>query len=88
MISLGFYPTITLADACSRQDETRKLVAEGKNLSEVRKGQKIALQTEFESTFKKIATEWYHMKPAKWSAGYSSDIMEAFQNDIFPYVGA
>ena len=27
------------------------------------------------------------MKTAKWSAGYASDIMEAFQNDIFPYVG-
>jgi integrase len=27
------------------------------------------------------------MKSAKWSAGYASDIMEAFQNDIFPYVG-
>lgn len=37
MISFGVYPTITLADARSRRDEARKLVAEGKNLSEVRK---------------------------------------------------
>ena len=37
MISLGVYPTITLADARSRRDEARKLVAEGKNPSEVRK---------------------------------------------------
>ena len=29
MISLGVYPTITLADARSRRDEARKLVAEG-----------------------------------------------------------
>lgn len=27
------------------------------------------------------------MKSAKWSEGYASDIMGAFQNDIFPYVG-
>ncbi|OAT32764.1 phage P4-associated integrase [Buttiauxella brennerae ATCC 51605] len=27
------------------------------------------------------------MKSTKWSVGYASDIMEAFQNDIFPYVG-
>lgn len=87
MISLGVYPTITLADARSRRDDARKLVAEGKNPSEVRKEQKIALQTEFESAFEKIATEWHQMKSAKWSAGYASDIMEAFQNDIFPYVG-
>ncbi|UXY10072.1 tyrosine-type recombinase/integrase [Kosakonia sp. ML.JS2a] len=87
MISLGVYPTITLADARSRRDEARKLVAEGKNPSEVRKEQKIALQTESESAFEKIATEWHQMKSSKWSAGYASDIMEAFQNDIFPYVG-
>ena len=87
IISLGVYPTITLADARSRRDDARKLVAEGKNPSEVRKEQKIALQTQSESAFEKIATEWHQMKSAKWSAGYASDIMEAFQNDIFPYVG-
>ena len=87
MISLGVYPTITLADARCRRDDARKLVAEGKNPSKVRKEQKIALQTESESAFEKIATEWHQMKSAKWSAGYASDIMEAFQNDIFPYVG-
>ncbi|EDT7130405.1 DUF4102 domain-containing protein [Salmonella enterica subsp. enterica] len=31
MISLGVYPTITLADAISRRDDARKLVAEGKS---------------------------------------------------------
>lgn len=87
MISLGVYPTITLADARSRRDDARKLVAEGKNPSEVRKEQKLALQTESENAFEKIAREWHQMKSAKWSAGYASDIMEAFQNDIFPYVG-
>ncbi|BEA57475.1 integrase [Escherichia coli] len=87
MISLGVYPTITLADARSRRDEARKLVAEGKNPSEVRKEQKRALQTESENAFEKIAREWHQLKSAKWSAGYASDIMEAFKNDIFPYVG-
>ncbi len=87
MISLGVYPTITLADARSRRDDARKLVAEGKNPSEVRKERKIALQTESESAFEKIATEWHQMKSTKWSEGYASDIMEAFQKDIFPYIG-
>ena len=35
MISLGVYPTITLADARSRRDEARKLVAEGKRASAI-----------------------------------------------------
>ena len=56
MISLGVYPTITLADARSRREDARKLVAEGKNPSEVRKEQKIALQTASEHAFEQIAT--------------------------------
>ncbi|CAI1005889.1 Putative prophage CPS-53 integrase [Serratia marcescens] len=88
MISLGVYPTITLADARTRRDDARKLVAEGKNPSEVRKQQKLDLQVESENAFEKIAREWHQLKSAKWSAGYASDIMEAFKNDIFPYVGA
>ncbi|EFN5785445.1 tyrosine-type recombinase/integrase [Escherichia coli] len=88
MISLGVYPTITLAEARSRRDEARKIVAEGKNPSEVRKEQKLALRIQSENAFEKIAREWHQMKSAKWSAGYASDIIEAFQNDIFPYVGA
>ena len=79
----GVYPTITLADARSLRDEARKLVAEGKNPSEVRKEQKLALQTESENAFEKIARAWHQLKSAKWSAGYVSDIMEAFKNDIF-----
>jgi hypothetical protein len=39
------------------------------------------------SALEKIATEWHQMKSAKWSVGYASDIMEAFQNDIFPLSG-
>lgn len=87
MISLGVYPTITLADARSRRDKARKLVAEGKSPSEVRKEEKLALQVESEKTFEKIARELHQLKSAKWTAGYSSDIMEAFKNDIFPYLG-
>lgn len=61
-------------------------MAEGKNPGGVRKEQKLTLQTESENAFEKIAREWHQLKPAKWSAGYASDIMEASKNDIFPYV--
>lgn len=79
MISPGVYPMITLADARSRRDEARKLVAEGKNPGEVRKEQKLALQTESENAFENIAREWHQMKSTKWSIRYASDIMEAFR---------
>ncbi len=53
-------------------------MAEGKNPSEVRKEQKLTLQTESENAFEKIAREGHQLKSATRSAGYVSDIMEAF----------
>lgn len=41
MISLGVYPTITLADARSRRDDARKLVAEGKIRVRLEKSRKL-----------------------------------------------
>ncbi|ENB18420.1 putative prophage CPS-53 integrase domain protein, partial [Escherichia coli 2875150] len=31
--------------------------------------------------------EWHSSKLKKWSAGYASDILEAFNKDVFPYIG-
>ncbi|HGE6739837.1 TPA: tyrosine-type recombinase/integrase [Serratia marcescens] len=87
MISFGVYPTVTLAEARKKRDEARRIVGEGRNPSDIRKEQKLAQQVGDGNTFEVIAKEWHQLKSARWSAGYASDIMEAFRNDIFPYVG-
>lgn len=87
MISFGAYPLVSLAEARKKRDEARKQVLDGINPSDQRKAQKLNLMSESENTFEIIACEWHAMKSARWSAGYASDIMEAFRNDIFPYVG-
>ncbi|HID8413249.1 TPA: tyrosine-type recombinase/integrase [Serratia marcescens] len=87
MISFGVYPTVTLAEARKKRDEARRIVGEGRNPSDIRKEQKLAQQVGDGNTFEVIAKEWHQLKLARWSAGYASGIMEAFRNDIFPYVG-
>ncbi|MFJ5337266.1 tyrosine-type recombinase/integrase [Pectobacterium sp. CHL-2024] len=87
MISFGAYPLVSLAEARKKRDEARKQVLDGINPSEHRKAQKLNLMSESENTFETIAREWHTMKSVRWSVGYASDIMEAFRNDIFPYVG-
>ncbi len=49
--------------------------------------EKIARETQLNNTFKDIAIEWHSSKLKKWSAGYASDILEAFNKDVFPYIG-
>ncbi|WP_145524805.1 tyrosine-type recombinase/integrase [Yersinia rohdei] len=87
MISLGTYPLVTLAEAREKRDEMRKLVAAGKNPSEVRKDNKRSLLLEQANTFEAIAREWYGRNVERWSDGYSKDMMSAFEKDIFPYIG-
>jgi integrase len=40
------------------------------------------------NTFKSLALEWHRHKSSRWSVGYASDVIEAFELDIFPKVGS
>ncbi|MBC8948943.1 MULTISPECIES: tyrosine-type recombinase/integrase [Xenorhabdus] len=87
MISLGIYPVVTLTEARAKRDEARKQVANGINPSEARKAEKVASISQSENTFKNIALEWYEGRKDRWSVGYRDDMMDAFEKDVFPYIG-
>lgn len=87
MISLGIYPVVTLNEARAKRDEARKQVANGINPSEARRAEKVATINQTENTFKNIALEWYEGRKDRWSVGYRDDMMDAFEKDVFPYIG-
>ncbi|EMI1450968.1 tyrosine-type recombinase/integrase [Proteus mirabilis] len=87
MISLGIYPVITLNEAREKRDNARKLVANGIDPSEARKEERNKVSGQSENTFKKITLEWFNGRKDRWSEGYRDDMMEAFENDVFPYIG-
>lgn len=87
MISLGIYPVITLNEAREKRDNARKLVANGTDPSEARKAERDRDSGKSDSTFKKITLEWFNGRKDRWSEGYRDDMMEAFENDVFPYIG-
>ena len=86
-VVFGVYPTITLADARSKRDDAKKLLVNGVDPSAFKKESKLAQIEEVKNTFQQIALEWHSMKVKKWSAGYASDILEAFNKDVFPFIG-
>ncbi|CDL87440.1 Integrase [Xenorhabdus cabanillasii JM26] len=87
MISLGTYPEVSLAEARKRTIECRSMIADGINPSENRKQKKRESIIMSENTFEKITREWYEKRKDRWSAGYRADMMSAFENDVFPYIG-
>lgn len=87
LLALGVYPDVSLADARAKRDEARKGISGGIDPLEVKKEQKIEREAQVKNTFQEIALEWHSMKVRKWSAGYASDILEAFNKDVFPFIG-
>ncbi|HAU5649366.1 tyrosine-type recombinase/integrase [Serratia marcescens] len=87
LLALGVYPEVTLADARSKREEAKRGIAGGIDPMEAKREEKIARETQLNNTFKDLALEWHSSKLKKWSAGYASDILEAFNKDVFPYIG-
>ncbi|POE18599.1 integrase [Pectobacterium odoriferum] len=86
-LSIGVYPDISLAEARLKREEARKVVASGGDPSEQKQVERQAKKINIDNTFKAIALEWHEYKRPNWSKGYAEDLMEAFENDIFPDIG-
>lgn len=86
-MAFGVYPTESLAQARALRDEAKKKLAEGIDPSFAKKEEKLVRDVQLNNTFQAVALEWHGTKVSRWSEGYASDIMEAFNKDIFPYIG-
>ena len=88
-LSFGVYPAVTLAEARQKRDDAKKVLAAGDDPGEVKKAKKLASKSAgvVLNPFKEVALEWHRLKSPKWSVGYATDIMEAFEKDIFPHIG-
>jgi integrase len=86
-MAFGVYPTVSLAQARALRDEAKKKLAEGIDPSFAKKEEKLVRDVQLNNTFQAVAIEWHGTKVSRWSEGYASDIIEAFNKDIIPYIG-
>lgn len=87
-VSIGSLERVTLAQARQLAGEARQLVAQGKHPGAERKAVRVQAAADRASTFEALAREWHAHKAARWSAGYASDVLEGFDMDVFPHLGA
>ncbi|MBG0576000.1 tyrosine-type recombinase/integrase [Enterobacter ludwigii] len=87
-VVFGVYPTVTLAEARTKRDEAKKLLALGGDPGQEKQNQKQSQAMSRANNFERIALEWHKHKSQNWSAGYSNDILEYLKKDIFPFIGA
>jgi integrase len=85
MLALGKYPEVSLADARSRRDEARKLLANGVDPSENKKAVKVELEQEA-ITFEVVARDW-HASNQKWSESHSARVLKSLEDNLFSAIG-
>ncbi|MGQ7242137.1 tyrosine-type recombinase/integrase [Salinicola sp. V024] len=89
MISLGVYPTITLARARELALEIRRQLVEGIDPAEHRKAEKEQERNPHAHTFRVIAGEWHAGKAQQWkeSSRRTQGSWAALERHVFPFVG-
>ncbi|WP_283743020.1 integrase arm-type DNA-binding domain-containing protein [Sideroxydans sp. CL21] len=87
-LALGVYPDVSLADARSRRDSARKLLANDTDPGAVKQAQKAAKAEEGANSFEVIAREWFVRHSPNWKENHSSKIIARLENDIFPWIGS
>jgi integrase len=83
LISLGPYPTVSLAKARLKLRRAKALLLDGIDPSAKRRAEKYAGAESFEA----VAREWYGSHACRWADSYSDHIIRRFERDIFPWIG-
>lgn len=86
-VVFGVYPTVTLAEARTKRDEAKRILAAGGDPGKEKQAEKQAKVMAVANSFEWLALEWHEHKRPNWSAGYASDILEYLKKDIFPFLG-
>ncbi|MGQ1657875.1 tyrosine-type recombinase/integrase [Acinetobacter baumannii] len=89
MMSLGEYPIVGLAEARSKRDEAKSLVASGINPVEEKENQKKAKHEEYDNRvlFKDVAAEFKKEKLNNRSERYQEAFQRALDKDILKIIG-
>lgn len=87
LLALGTYPEISLADARTRRDDARKLIAKGIDPGEVKKAAKSEQAERLANTFRKLALDWYERQADILAEKTRKMIMSRLERDVFPVVG-
>jgi integrase len=86
-ISLGIFPSVSLADARARRSKCRDLLSQNIDPKKQREQQAFLAVEAASNTLQKVASDWLGVKKSKVSDDHGDDIWRSLQLHIFPYIG-
>lgn len=89
VLSIGEYPTVSLAEAREARSAAKKLLVQNPPVDpmEDKKAQKREAANNAQNTFKAVALEWYDLKKENWSKNYAYKVMKGLELNVFPFIG-
>ncbi|MFT5083826.1 MAG: integrase [Lentisphaeria bacterium] len=86
-LSLGNYPTTSLAEARKMREEARQLLAQDIDPKEKREELEAKTTKALRNTLELVAAQWFELKKTKVTPNYAEDIWSSLKLHIFPQLG-
>lgn len=86
-LALGVYPDVSLADARSRRDDARKLLANEADPGIIKQQTKSAIRESITNSFEAVAREWYAGRLPTWAPSTAEKVIRFMEKDVFPWLG-
>lgn len=86
-LSFGAYPALSLANARSKRDAAKELLAKDIDPKEYRDEESSLNEAAHSNTLKHVAAQWLEIKKSKVSANHAEDSWRSLELHIFPTLG-
>lgn len=87
-LALGVYPEVSVADARTKREDARRLLAAGVDPGEAKREQKQQAKVAAADSFEAMAREWHAQHRERWGVDHAARVMESLEADAFPLMGA
>lgn len=87
-LSLGSYPSLTLATARQIRDQHLTTLAQGMDPQQQQELASEQRQIELDSIFSTVAANWFQIKSRSVTEDYAKDIWRSLDKDVFPTIGS
>jgi integrase len=86
-LSFGAYPALSIADARSKRDAAKELLANNIDPKEHRDDEQRSKETAHQNTLQHITEQWLDTKKGNISENHALDTWRSLNNHVFPHLG-
>ncbi|WP_066651793.1 tyrosine-type recombinase/integrase [Sphingomonas sp. CCH10-B3] len=84
----GPYPEVSLAQARALRDSARAVLREGRDPGVLKRIGRAHMALAQGTSLRAVTEEWHAMRKPNWAPRYADQILDRFENHLFPLIGS